>query len=251
MPTRALNVAARGSPLGGKDYRRKILSYGPIAYWMLAEAAGGVAYDEVTDPNHLDINQSGDHVGVTLGQPGIGDGRTCPFYDGANDYTDIYSAILNGAFDGAEGTALAWLKVFNAGVWIDGAARNAVRLHGTTATNLVAFRKDTTSNQVTLRYIAGGTIKDVVIAVSAISWIALGLTWSASADEIRGYLNGVQQGATLTGLGTWAGVLSTTEVCIGAADTIPQAVTHGYVAHSALWDSALAPAIMADLAAVP
>ncbi|MFV1969356.1 MAG: hypothetical protein ACC628_28375, partial [Pirellulaceae bacterium] len=59
------------------------------------EASGSISDDLSPQGN------DGAYTGVTLGQPGIGDGRTCPLFDGANDYNNIYSAALNTDFDGA------------------------------------------------------------------------------------------------------------------------------------------------------
>ena len=42
----------------------------------------------------------GAYTGVTLGQDGIGDGNTCPLFDGANDFLDFYSAGFSSAFNG-------------------------------------------------------------------------------------------------------------------------------------------------------
>ena len=79
-------------------YREKVLSYSPIAYWMQAEAAGNDSLCQV------DSNQDGTYTGVTLGQPGIGDGNTCPSFDGVNDYNDIYTTSFRDVFSLTEGT---------------------------------------------------------------------------------------------------------------------------------------------------
>lgn len=226
-------------------YRDKVLGYGPIAYWMLAEGAGAAAIDQVNSPA-----QDGTHVGVTLGQPGIGEpcGTTSPFYDGANDYTDIYSLTFNGVFDGAEGTALIWLKILNAGVWTDGIIRVLLSLTVDGA-NTIALFKDGANNTLVLRYWAGGVNRQITInPISSVNWLVLGLTWSATADELRGFLGGVQQGPPLGGLGVWAGPLHNNFTVVGAGSTVPANVTHGYLAHCAIWDSPLVPAIMGDLA---
>ncbi len=116
-------------PLGyylPSNYAHKVLATDQphlLAYWPLSEVAGSVAYDFSGNARH------GAYTGVTLGKTGIGDGDTCPFFDGANDFVNIYSVSLRDAFNGAEGTAMIWAKVFNVGVWTDGAYRNTLHLH--------------------------------------------------------------------------------------------------------------------------
>ena len=59
----------------GYTYSDKILGYGPFAYFTLSDKVGLVARDLTVNANH------GTYFGVTLGQPGIGDGRTSPYFD--------------------------------------------------------------------------------------------------------------------------------------------------------------------------
>ena len=98
----------------GAEYADKILGYSPIAYWPLWEADGSTAED--ISGNGFD----GAYVDVTLGADGIGDGRTCPLFDGAAGYMNAFSTGLRDAFNGAEGSFAIWAKVFNVGVWTDG-----------------------------------------------------------------------------------------------------------------------------------
>ena len=101
-------------------YFKRVLAIDPthlLGYWPLWEPGGSVAYDI---SGH---NRHGAYTGVTLGHAGIGDGNGCPFFDGANDYANIYSASLASAFNGAEGTVAVLLKVAKAGVWTDGTNR--------------------------------------------------------------------------------------------------------------------------------
>ena len=115
-------MRARWTP----QYYQKVLSYDPIAYWMMDEKQGAVSYDMVTARNTGARN--GAYTGVTLGQPGIGDGNTSPLFDGANDFTNIYSASFNAAFNGAEGTLGIWMRVFNVAVWTDGTGTDQFRI---------------------------------------------------------------------------------------------------------------------------
>jgi hypothetical protein len=226
-------------------YRDKVLGYNPIAYWMIAEAAGATAVDEVNSPA-----QDGTHTAVTLGQPGIGDGQTSGGYDGATSYTDIYSATFAAAFNGDEGTMMVWARVANAGVWTDATLRRFYTLLADGA-NFVIFSKDIANNSISLVYTAGGVNKTVTISpISSVVYVVYALTWSSTLDEVRGYVDGVQQGATLNGLGVWAGAPVIFATVIGARSNVPTNPYHGNLAHGILWDYALSPATIAELSRV-
>ncbi len=230
---------------GGAGYAIKVLKYSPIAYWPLWEAAGGVA-ECLVNPA-----QNGAYTGVTLGQPGIGDGNTCPLFDGATDFVDIFTAGLQGAFDGAEGTLMVWAKVFNVGVWTDAADRFLFRLE-VDGNNYVFCAKTITNNRLFFRYTAGGVVEaQAVGGLTTIKWMCLGMTWSKLAGvngEVKYFFDGVQQGATDTALGVWAGNLAAATTVIGTSDTAPLNLWHGWLAHAAVWDVALTPTEMAELA---
>jgi hypothetical protein len=228
------------------QYYQRVLASDPIAYWLLDEKGGTVAYDAVT--MRAVGAQNGVHTAVTLGQPGIGDGRTSPLYDGVNGYTDVVSAALAAAFDGSEGTAMCWARVANAGVWTDGASRTALTVF-VDADNLLLLQRNGVNNQLFWYYEANTVIDSVVLGgLTTTDWMHLALTWSASADEVRAYYNGAQTGATQVGLGAWAGVPSRT--IAGASTVAPVAPWSGYLDHVALWDRPLTPAEIADLAVV-
>lgn len=231
-------------------YWMKVLSYDPIAYWRMAELSGLVAYDEVTDPNHKNVNQSGDYVGVTLGQRGIGDGHTCPFWDGANDYLSINTAALSGAFNGSEGTALIWGRIPVAATWTNGTTDNLLYLN-VDADNNIRFYKSGSDDQLYVRYEAGTTVDFIAFATTTTAWFSVAMTWSKTRDQVKVYFNGSQQGATQTGLGVWgAGALAIAS--IGSQnDAGALNVWNGYLAHCALWGTALDWRAMDDLGKLP
>ena len=72
------------------SYLHKALSVGGlVGAWLQGEGAGLISYDS---SGH---GYNGAYTGVTLGQPGVpGMGYLSPFYDGANDFNNIYSAGL-------------------------------------------------------------------------------------------------------------------------------------------------------------
>ena len=223
-----------------RRYFAKVLSTRPTAYWPLSETSGAVANDISGNGYH------GAYTGVDLAQPGIGDGRTAPYFDGANDYTNVYSAGLAAAFNGAEGTLLVWARVADAGVWTDGASRYMMNLY-VNASNRIHIVKSSSNNLVAMLYRANGTSQQHSFSAFTLSWLALALTWSAADDEVCGYANGVAAGVPLSGLGAWAGVLSASTTVIGAYSTTPTGVYLGWLGHAALWNRALTPTEVAEV----
>jgi hypothetical protein len=171
----------------------------------------------------------------TVGQTGIGDGRTAYSFDGG-DYVDVYTSDLAAAFDGAKGTILIWARITDATVWADAASHRFVRIIAD-ASNAITMRKTTVNNQVGFNYVAGGTNKAVTDTSLAAStdWFLIGMTWDKPADEMKAYLQGAQVGATQTGLGTWAGTLDSTATVLGASTTVPAEGHKGLLAHAAVW----------------
>jgi hypothetical protein len=230
------------------QYMQRVLATDPMAYWMLDEKQGNVAHDVSRNEFH------GTYTGVTLGQPGVGDGRTCPFFDGANDFVNIFSAGLAAAFNGAEGSLMIWAKVFNIGIWTDSTVRIAATLTADVVNNYLSLGRYATNNRLLSRYKAGGTYKDRSAGpFTDLGFMLLTMTWSDSnnADELKFYFNGSQAGVTQIGLGAWAGGLNATDCVIGAINTAPVNVWHGWLAHSAYWNRVLAAAQIADLAVIP
>lgn len=226
-------------------YTNKIKALGPIAYYPQAEPSGTTIGDESGN------GRNGTYVGVTLGQPGIGDGRTAASYDGATSYGNIYSASLAAAFNGAEGSIITWERVANAGVWTESGADRCSLAIGNGGSNTVRAMRGGANNQYLLQYSAGGTTRLIFATLSTTSWFQIALTWSKTADQFKAYLNGTQVGATQTGLGTWAGTLSNGETVIGAINTSPFLAWFGSLAHTAIFNRALSAAEIASLAVVP
>lgn len=217
---------------------------GLIGWWPMGELSGTVSADFSREYNN------GAYTGVTLGEAGIGDGRTCPLFDGANDYNNVYSEALNTDFNNAEITLAVWLKVSGAGVWTDGTNRYAVRI-AADANNEIGIFRSSANNRIDLFYGAGGTIDRVnVTDLSSTGWLHFAVTVSVSANELKGYQDGAQVGTTQGTLGTWSGALSSTRCVIGAAITTPTLVWDGTLAHALLYNRVLPAADIAKLALV-
>jgi hypothetical protein len=215
-----------------------------LAYWIMGEPSGGVALDSSGN------GRTGAYTGVTLGAAGIGDGQTSASFDGTTSFNNVFTASLQSAFNSAEGTIAIWAKVSAVGVWSDGVVRRFITLQ-VDANNRVYIEKVAGANTFGFNYIAGGTAKSRNRATSTVAWFHVALTWSKSADQVIAYFNGVQEGATLIGLGVWVGSIVNTNSNIGANATTPTSVWSGFLAHAAVWNAPLSASQIASLATVP
>ena len=242
LATRMRMAAGTGS------YIDKVLSYSPIAYWPCAETSGTNA-----DNAEGTAARDGTYNNVSLNATTGPDGNPAPQWDGSSDWLDIYSVSFDTALDGQEGAVIAWAKVTNIGVWSDGASRDffTLRVDGS---NQIRVNKDSTANTFIYRYSAGGVVRSVTkSSFSDTGWFHIGMTWSKSAaggsGELKAYLAGAQEGATLT-IGTFSGSLDSARTNIGANSTVPAVVWNGYLSHMAVFTSALSGATMLDLATI-
>lgn len=243
-----INFGTRRTLLGavGETYIQKVLGIQAanlILYHPMNEPSGGVAIDASPEGN------DGAYTGVTLGQPGIGDGETCPYFDGTNDYNDIYSAGLNGDYDGAEVTIAAWLKVVDLPFWGDNTTHRVITIE-VSATNSLRIEKSANVDDRLSWVLTGGstTVAIAKTGMTELDWIHVAITVSENDDKMIAYYNGVQEGAIQTGLGTWAGALLNSRCVVGAQNNAPGGVWDGWLAHPAIWKVALTPAEILQLA---
>ena len=225
---------------GGGTYNDLVMGTGPIAYWPQSETAGVTAHCLV---NPL---QDGTYTGVTLANDNAGPfGTPAPFYDGATSYLNVLTAALIAAINGSEGSAMIWAKVANVGVWTDTVLRMFLMLSTNTGTSYVHFLKHSNANQQRRFYNAGAVAEAYYDSLySPITWQQVVMAWSATADEVKYYLNGAWQ-ETDTVLGVWGGALN--GAFIGALNAVPGNPYHGWLGPAGIWTRALPPAEVAGL----
>ncbi|MCD4686112.1 MAG: LamG domain-containing protein [Anaerolineae bacterium] len=207
-----------------------------IAYWPLWEASGGTAYDYSGNARDITAN------GVTWGQPGIGDDHTAAGFDGVNDDFSGIAAVLGSIFDGNAATILLWAKVSSV-------------LAGDSY--LLRFRNFVGNGYSIRRWGSDGTVRSYVLGKFAISdaampadWLCVAVTVDTTADEMKFYVNGVQNYSTQTGLSSWntGSSLGDNATRIGSAGS--NGNFPGAIAHVAVWNTVLSPAEIAALAEV-
>ncbi len=206
----------------GLTYQQKILSLLPgiIQYLPMNETSGLVANDVSGQANN------GAYSGATLAQmtgPGASMGLL-PRYDGVNDFLNLYSAAFNADFVGSEFTFACWFRLTSVA-------------SGRIARILVDFSNVLdiviSAGVITTNYTANGVFKTRAgFNVSVDTWYHYGLTVTDTNDRMRVYRNGVQLGATLTGIGAWTGSLDSTQCCFMASTTGGLSPANGYGGHS-------------------
>lgn len=236
--------------VGGQTYIQKVLTFSPTAYWPMNEAVGGDAFDQ--SGNSYD----GAYTGVTLNQTvtdAAGVSFVCPLFDGANDFVDVHSAELEAAYDGSEGSAVIWLRVFDADVWEDDADRYTANYDDNVDSRVRPFRRNGVDNQLVSEYRAAGTQESQTSTLGpTINWVHVGITWSKStgaSGEVKYYAGGSQEGDTDTTLGVWGG--APVRMFLGSRNSDPASPWYGWLAHAAIWaGTVLTAAQMVDLATV-
>jgi hypothetical protein len=230
-----------GSP---STYSDKMLGTQPanlIGYWPMDEPTGAVAIDYSSEGN------DGAYTGVTLGQTGIGDGKTCPLFDGSNDVNNLYSAGLIADFSGSAGTIATWAKVSGSGVWTDSTARYMCAFF-VNSNNYAYIYKASANNRLVGELKAGGSQEWLTSdGHSETDWWHFAFTWDKTANQTKLYHDGsLDDSDDVTG--TWSG--SITKMVIGALNGTPTGVWDGYLAHTALWTKALTLQEINNLATV-
>lgn len=225
----------------GITYTQRILAlFGSsvISYLPLDDAGGATARDASGN------GRTGVYAvatGVTFNQPGIGDGGKCVWFPGAAAYINWYSTSLRDAFNGNDGSLGIWCKVNTVAVWADGLERRPASLYADVGNNY-AIRKRTNVNYLRNSFNMGGASKDVDLTpYSYDGWFHIMITWSDSLNYNRAYLNGVEIGVGQVNAGVFINPLTATTTTIGAQNTTPAQVWHGWLAHALLLNRAATP----------
>lgn len=227
------------------DFLKSVFGASLIGYYPLAEQSGTTATDESGN------GRNGTYTAPTLAQPSIGDGRTATSFDGSTSYITLPAGI-GSAFSAAEGTALLFFRIPTWATWQLNALKRTLTLQVDTNNRVLLDHEATTINQLGWFYVAGGTVKSRTVShvtTLAGGYICQALTWNKAQDRARAYLNGVQQGADLTGLGVWAGTPAT--LFIGSASAVPGNPWNGLIAHVAIGTRELTAAEILSLAIPP
>lgn len=227
---------------GNTAYMNKVIGYGPIAYWPLNEAAGATSVACL-----INSLQNGTPASVTFANTTGPDGANAPLFDGLTSYINVFTATLAGVFNGDEGAMGIWLKVLNAGVWADGKTAFMFSLYAS-ANNRVRLYKS--SNLLSQEFRAGGELEtNASGAQTSTDWLHLGLRWSLIAGKVEYFYNGIETGAEDVHTTAWSGALTVARV--GKNYTSDANYWNGWLAHAAVFNSAVSDAVMLGLGTAP
>jgi hypothetical protein len=229
------------TPAAGDAYAQLVLATEPgslQAYWPLSEGSGTTITDESGNGRNGTYNNGG-----LLGQPGIGDGRTSVWFDGSNDWGDVYSDSLRDAWSWAAWSVAFWVKMNSAALWTDGQLRRCFTMSG--GSNFIWLRKSNGANRFQSWHRLNGNdyLKDVTIGEDVSDdWFHVGYSSKTAANAYI-YING-EQTLCKSGCPAPSGdAISTAQISANAE------THHGWLAHVALWTTELTAAQFAALAA--
>jgi len=185
---------------------------GLVGFWPGEELSGTALVD--ASGNNRGGGYFGGPPNITFGQPGVGDGKPSVFFPGAG------MAAFTGSLSGALTPNLCTL--FQA-VYLDPGAAADNNYHFSLflqadSNNLFEMYKDNGTNGNSLRALFkfGGALSiSGYHSYDRPRWMLAALAVNQAAGRARWYLDGIQQGPDITGLGTWAG--NPTNLYIGTA----------------------------------
>ena len=217
-------------------YINKVLSIEPdslISYLPMNEKRGTTFVDRSSKGNNAAITGT-----ITLANStGIGDGNKAPLFGGG--IANLYSADFNTDFlaNKLEKTFMIWVKATLA--W--SGTGNKYMQYFRADNNNRTFIQNANTGAKSYTVFSGGVASDLGFPDFS-DWRCLVCVWNVTEDYTKLYLNGIQVGATQTGLLEWAGNLVSTQAVIGASNTSGTDPWKGYLAHFALWNKALTEA---------
>jgi hypothetical protein len=167
-----------------------------ITLYLAVPTTGGLCYFDdisITGVGTLDGAYVGS--GITLGQPGIGDGNPAAHFDGNNTTFFTGSQRFNAVWDGDVGTAIAW-GCIAAADWTDTDAYRYL-FHPKSMNDAhyyVVFGKADVAHRLIWRRKAGAgkNVNEQSYTFAPTgpdnTWFCMGYTWDINVPNLRGYL---------------------------------------------------------------
>lgn len=236
-----LLIIGGGAPItAAAAYDTRVLATNPLRYNKLNETSGTAIVDSSGN------GYTGTYTGVDLANtdsPFLPDKAT--FWDGTNDYGNLYSAAFATAFNLDEGCVLLWVKMNALAVWTDGTQRRPITIQRDVNNLVRVLRTAGINNNLAFTRVANGVTTTINVgSLSYTDWFSVLLSWSIAGNSLKVYINGVEVGSGVAGAALGSG-LSSTETVLGAASTVPANVHHGWLSRSAIWARPADAAIIA------
>lgn len=192
-----------------------------VAYWPLNETSGTDAIDASGN------SRAGVYSGAVLASaagPTVCGADMAPYFDGSNDFVNVYSLALNG-ISKAELTLAGWSKVNAAADWTDGAYKQIIDLR---AIGYIFIRKSSSGNEINMNYNG----KSIPCALTVTTWFHWAMVVSVAGDYLRAYINGAKVGADVTGLTAVTSTFYADQSTIAVYNsTTPQYPWRGYMSN--------------------
>lgn len=219
----------------GNPYEWKVRHTRPgnlVGYWPLNEVAGTTAYDHSGNGFHGTYNGS-----PLLGQRGIGDGWTSPYFDGVDDRVSLPVSRLSSIIGyWPKGTAVVWSQI-DPTCWSTDNIYATFRIYGNQGDDAssAVFAYESSNNvyftQVSANHSGRGILltKDKLYLASATTWNIPNIT--------RGYRNGTFGIMDMVGY-PWLST-SISGGNIGCYDLASYFWFKGWISHLAIWNTEL------------
>lgn len=160
------------------------------------------------------------------------DGLPAPVWDG--DAANWYTVSLRDAFNGQEFGAKFLIKP-DAAALTDGVVHYVGRFRVDASNHVYIFHNGYT---FTAFYNAGATARQIEFQLSGSTWYDMLMSVSKTGDALDLFVNGAKGRPTQTALGTWAGLLSSTNVIIGSSSLTPTTTFKGQIVYPMLTNAA-------------
>jgi hypothetical protein len=155
--------------------------------------AGSVYFDDCTLTGTGSLHGSYAPSGVTLAQPGIGDGKAAASFSGAATCVLLGSNRFNAVWDGDLGSAIVWGKMSTA-QWAD-TAEHRYLFHAKSANDphaYIVFGKQNVAKTLFWRrkQADGKDTNEQTYAFGTgpVTWFCMGYCWDTTTPRLRGYL---------------------------------------------------------------
>ncbi len=188
--------------------------------------------------------------GISLNQTS-GNALLDPVYnaDGINDGGNLFSATLNSVFNPAgDFTIVLFVKPSSSAIWTDGLQHQLLYASADATNDNINIAKLTTNNRLQIRFVAAGTVKNVIVdGLAYTDWFMVELKVQQSTNTMTGWINGVLVGTT-TSIGVWAGNFVSTTFLAGTTSTAGANPWSGFMSSYAFINAVTEPDVSLLLA---
>jgi len=181
-----------------------------VGYWPLWEPSGSTAADISGN------GRNGAYTNVTLGQTGIGDGKTsAKFVTTPASKMNPYSAGMAAAANLDEGFVSAFIAIDDVSLWAD-ATSYVFAFLTIDFTSGIVMRKSAANTLTVYRRKAAQVASIMLDCPTTARWVHIGFAWSVAQGKNWAYINGVKKIPTTVALNAMAGALAAAGTVFGS-----------------------------------